>query len=63
MEEQFGEMVKIVKIHHLHRDGEEEMKVLQLRTQTPPPWPSTAFPRFTRVGAQAEVHLWPHTFA
>jgi hypothetical protein len=28
MEEQFGEIVKIVKIHHLHKDGEEEMKLL-----------------------------------
>jgi hypothetical protein len=24
-------MVKIAKIHHLHKDGEEEMKLLQVR--------------------------------
>jgi hypothetical protein len=30
MKEQFGEMVKIVKIHHLHKDGEDEMKLLQV---------------------------------
>jgi hypothetical protein len=28
MKEQFGEMVKI---HHLHKDGADEMKMLQVR--------------------------------